>query len=41
MLQKFDPRNKKIKVWIDGTLYKREDAKIAGITPATLTLIGK
>ena len=29
MLQKFDPRNKKIKVWIDGTLYKREDAKIS------------
>tara|TARA_B100001059_G_scaffold142184_1_gene142128 strand:+ start:540 stop:1433 length:894 start_codon:yes stop_codon:yes gene_type:complete len=29
MLQKFDPRNKKIQVWIDGTLYKREDAKIS------------
>ena len=29
MLQKFDPRNKKIKVWIDGTLYRREDAKIS------------
>ena len=29
MLQKFDPRNKKIKVWIDGTLYKREEAKIS------------
>ena len=29
MLQKFDPRNKNIKVWIDGTLYKREDAKIS------------
>ncbi len=29
MLQKFDPRNKKIKVWIDGALYKREDAKIS------------
>ena len=29
MLQKFDPRNKKIKVWIDGNLYKREDAKIS------------
>ena len=29
MLQKFDPRNKKIKVWIDGTLYNREDAKIS------------
>jgi branched-chain amino acid aminotransferase len=29
MLQKFDPRNKNIKVWIDGTLYRREDAKIS------------
>ena len=29
MLQKYDPRNKNIKVWIDGTLYKREDAKIS------------
>ena len=29
MLQKFDPRNKNIKVWIDGALYKREDAKIS------------
>ena len=29
MLQKFDPRNKKIKVWIDGALYKRDDAKIS------------
>ena len=29
MLQKFDPRNKKIKVWIDDALYKREDAKIS------------
>ncbi len=24
-----DPRNKKLKVWIDGTLYDREDAKIS------------
>jgi len=29
MLQKFDPRNKNIKVWIDGTLFRREDAKIS------------
>ena len=29
MLQKFDPRNKNIKVWIDGNLYRREDAKIS------------
>jgi len=29
MLQKYDPRNKNIKVWIDGALYKREDAKIS------------
>ena len=29
MQQKYDPRNKNIKVWIDGTLYKREDAKIS------------
>jgi len=29
MLQKFDPRNKNIKVWIDGSLYRRDDAKIS------------
>ena len=29
MLQKFYPRNKNIKVWIDGTLFRREDAKIS------------
>ncbi len=29
MLQKFDPRNKNIKVWIDGSLHRRDDAKIS------------
>ncbi len=29
MLQKFDPRNKDIKVWIGDQLYNREDAKVS------------
>ena len=29
MLQQFDPRNENIKVWIDGVLYPREEAKIS------------
>lgn len=29
MLQKFDPRNASIKIWIDGTLYPREAAKVS------------
>ena len=29
MLQEFDPRNEHIKVWIDGVLYAREEAKIS------------
>jgi len=29
MLQKFDPRNKEIKVWIGDQLYHRDDAKIS------------
>ena len=29
MLQEFDSRNKHIKVWIDGVLYPREEAKIS------------
>ena len=29
MIQKYDQRNDNIKIWIDGILYKREDAKIS------------
>ena len=29
MLQQFDPRNEHLKVWIDGVLYAREEAKIS------------
>ena len=29
MLQKFDPRNKDIKVWVGDQLYAREDAKVS------------
>ena len=29
MLQKFDPRNKDIKVWVGQQLYDREDAKVS------------
>ena len=29
MIQKFDKRNENIKVWIDGTLYHRNEAKIS------------
>lgn len=29
MLQQYDPRNKEIKVWINGKLYPREEAKIS------------
>ena len=29
MIQQFDKRNENIKVWIDGTLYNRNEAKIS------------
>ena len=29
MIQQYDQRNDNIKIWIDGILYKREDAKIS------------
>ena len=29
MIQQFDKRNENIKVWIDGTLYHRNEAKIS------------
>ena len=29
MLQKFDPRNKDIQIWVGDRLYNREDAKVS------------